>query len=141
MVFRKFLGTEGTFVRPEDEAQYDRSGYTPNELMVYAPNCVLNPDEDCDNCFSNHTSYDWDIVEPWGKAELSKYLDEIAGDDLTDDDSDSMILIPYYVGFMDLFHLPRYLNSRRVWPTGPDGNFEHYWKCVKCESVASCCDH
>src|SRR6185437_6516116 len=89
-VFRKFLGTEGVFVRPEDEPRYDKDEYTPNEYMVYAPNCVADPENDCEKYFSNHTGYDWDVVEPWDKAELTKYPDEIAEEEdeegLTDDD-------------------------------------------------------
>lgn len=135
--FRKFLGTEGVFIRAKDEPEYDKEGCVDSELYVYSPNIrVENPEF---NAYLRE--YEYHIIQPWGDEELSLYPDEIAGDDLYDDDSDPMRMIPYYVGFKDLYHLPPYLLNRRVWPTGPDGNYEHFWKCTRCGEIEAYSEH
>lgn len=42
----------------------------------------------------------------------------------------------YYTGDYDLY----YLNSKQIYPTGPDGGLGTDWKCPKCQCKISCTD-
>lgn len=48
--------------------------------------------------------------------------------DFTNHDKD---LVAYYVGDKQIY----FADPHAVWLTGPDGGFEHVWKCDHCESV------
>lgn len=134
-VFCKFLGTDGVFVPPTAELEYDENGYCSSEYYLYAPNCPPD-DPKFEQYHPRHQGYThYPRGWSWTPEQLSKFPDEMVDVD-PGNGEDPMRLVKYYVGFMDVYYLPRYLQGHRVWPTGPDGNYYNFWKCMECGDVA-----
>lgn len=99
-------------------------GYNNDEKMYLSPNRdmkLYSEDpyaQDLDEDFEEGDV----IIKEHSKEILDKYPDETW---------DCDTLIDYYMGHLDLI----YYDPGNFYPTGPDGGFCHFWKCLNCSKI------